>query len=52
MLGGEKWNEVPHIEWNFVSFDQECIQKAKQDWQDRRFPQIPGDDNEFTPLPE
>ena len=52
MLGGEAWPEVPHIEWNFVSFDRERIEKAKDDWNEQRFPKIPGDDNEFTPLPK
>lgn len=51
MLGGEEWPEVPFIEWNFVSFDRERIEKAKDDWRGQRFPKIPGDDNEFTPLP-
>lgn len=51
MLGGEEWPEVPFIEWNFVSFDRERIEKAKDDWREQRFPKIPGDDNEFTPLP-
>ena len=52
MLGGESWPEIPYIEWNFVSFDRERIEKAKQDWREQRFPSIPGDDNEYTPLPE
>ena len=51
MLGGEEWPEVPILEWNFVSFDRERIEKAKDDWREQRFPKIPGDDNEFTPLP-
>lgn len=51
MLGGEEWPEVPILEWNFVSFDRERIEKAKDDWRELRFPKIPGDDNEFTPLP-
>ncbi len=51
MLGGEEWPEVPFIEWNFVSFDRERIEEAKDDWREQRFPKIPGDDNEFTPLP-
>ncbi len=51
MLGGEEWPAVPLIEWNFVSFDRERIEKAKDDWREQRFPKIPGDDNEFTPLP-
>jgi len=42
---------IPFIEWNFVSFQKEKIEQAKQDWQNRRFPEIPGDNKEFTPLP-
>ncbi|UZE97694.1 pirin-like C-terminal cupin domain-containing protein [Alkalimarinus alittae] len=51
MLGGETWPEVPFIEWNFVSFDKARIEQAKEDWREQRFPKIPGDDNEHTPLP-
>lgn len=51
MLGGEAWPERPILEWNFVSFDRERIEKAKDDWREQRFPKIPGDDYEFTPLP-
>ncbi len=52
LIGGEQWPEVPHMFWNFVSFDKERIQKAKEDWKEQRFPLIPGDDYEHTPLPE
>ena len=52
MLGGEAWPETPHIEWNFVSFDRKRIEQAKADWREQRFPKIPGDDNEYTPLPK
>lgn len=51
LLGGEEWPVVPFIEWNFVSFDRDRIEQAKEDWREQRFPKIPGDDNEFTPLP-
>ncbi len=51
-LGGEHWEETPRMFWNFVSFDKERLEKAKQDWKDGRFPAIPGDEDEFTPLPE
>ncbi len=40
------------IDWNFVSSSKECIAEAKVAWQERRFPTIPGDDQEFIPLPE
>jgi len=51
LLGGETWPMIPFIEWNFVSFQKEKIEQAKQDWQNRRFPEISGDNKEFTPLP-
>jgi redox-sensitive bicupin YhaK (pirin superfamily) len=50
-LGGETWPRIPFIEWNFVSFQKETIEQAKQDWKERRFPDIPSDNKEFTPLP-
>ncbi|TGD73363.1 pirin family protein [Mangrovimicrobium sediminis] len=37
--------------WNFVSSRPERIEQAKQDWRDKRFAMVPGDD-EFIPLPE
>lgn len=52
LLGGEHWSETPHIYWNFVSFSKDRIEKAKDDWKHQRFPSIPGDDDEFTPLPD
>ncbi|MBN4053596.1 pirin family protein [Haliea sp. AH-315-K21] len=51
LLGGEAWEKTPFIEWNFVSFHKERIEQAKQDWRERRFPEIPSDAEEFTPLP-
>lgn len=51
MLGGDAWPEVPHIYWNFVAFDRNRIEQAKDDWQHGRFPTIPGDAEEATPLP-
>ena len=50
-LGGEHWPQHPHMYWNFVSFSKERIEQAKRDWQEQRFPDIPGDNHEFTPLP-
>jgi len=52
LLGGEHWPETPHLYWNFVSFDKERIEKAKQDWREQRFPTIPGDNLEYIPLPD
>jgi redox-sensitive bicupin YhaK (pirin superfamily) len=50
MLGGEKFEQVPHVHWNFVSYSEQRIEQAKDDWKNGRFPSIPGDDKEFIPL--
>ena len=50
MLGGEKFEQIPHVHWNFVSFSKQRIEQAKDDWKNGRFPSIPGDDKEFIPL--
>ncbi len=51
MIGGEPLTER-HIYWNFVSSRPERIEQAKADWQAQVFPKVPGDDQEFIPLPE
>lgn len=51
LIGGAPLESPRHIEWNFVSSSQERIEQAKDDWRGRRFPRIPGDDEEFIPLP-
>jgi redox-sensitive bicupin YhaK (pirin superfamily) len=50
MLGGDKFEQVPFIYWNFVSFDKARIEQAKDDWNNDRFPSIPGDNKEFIAL--
>ena len=40
-----------HVWWNFVSSSRERIQQAKDDWANGRFPTVPGDSDEFIPLP-
>ncbi len=40
-----------HIWWNFVASSKERIEKAKTDWKEGRFDNIPGE-SEFIPLPE
>jgi redox-sensitive bicupin YhaK (pirin superfamily) len=52
LLGGAALAGERHIEWNFVSSSRERIERAKQDWRERRFATIPGDDVERIPLPE
>ena len=40
-----------HMWWNFVSTSRDRIAQAKDDWRAMRFGTIPGDDEEFIPLP-
>ena len=51
IIGGENIGKR-FIEWNFVSSRKERIEEAKADWQAQRFPKVPGDEEEFIPLPE
>ncbi len=51
LVGGARLSGDRHVWWNFVSSSKERIERAKEDWQNRRFPSIPGDDVEFIPLP-
>ncbi|WP_026310008.1 pirin family protein [Niabella aurantiaca] len=51
IFGGEPFPEERFIYWNFVSSDKAVIEAAKQDWQEQRFPPVPGE-TEFVPLPE
>ncbi|MCW0398017.1 hypothetical protein NB688_000842 [Xanthomonas sacchari] len=52
LMGGEPLDGPRHLWWNFVSSSVERIEQAKQDWREGRFGTIPGDDQEFIPLPE
>jgi len=52
LLGGEPFAEPRHIWWNFVSSSAERIEQAKNDWKAGRFARIPGDEQEFIPLPD
>ncbi len=51
LIGGESFNKR-FIEWNFVSSSAQRLEQAKEDWKDGRFPLVPGDEEEFIPLPE
>jgi hypothetical protein len=50
IIGGEKPGPR-RVWWNFVSSRKERIEQAKQDWAAGRFPTVPGDEEEFIPLP-
>ena len=52
LLGGEAFATKRHVWWNFVSSDRERIDQAKQDWRAGRFPLVPGDSEEFIPIPD
>ncbi len=52
LLGGEPMDGDRHIWWNYVASSKERIEQAKADWKEGRFPKVPGDEEEFIPLPE
>jgi redox-sensitive bicupin YhaK (pirin superfamily) len=52
LLGGEAFKSRRYVWWNFVSSDRERIEQAKADWREGRFAKVPGDEDEFIPLPE
>ena len=51
LMGGAAFATPRHVFWNFVSSSRDRINQAKEDWKAMRFPLIPGDDEEFIPLP-
>ena len=52
IVGGEPMDGPRHIWWNFVSSSKDRIAAAKADWSAGRFEAVPGDSEEFIPLPE
>jgi redox-sensitive bicupin YhaK (pirin superfamily) len=52
LLGGAPLDGERFIDWNFVSSSKERIAAARRDWQEGRFPTVPGDEVEFIPLPK
>ena len=52
LMGGEAFVNRRYVFWNFVSSSRDRINQAKADWKALRFPLIPGDDQEYIPLPE
>ncbi len=52
LVGGAKLEGERNVYWNFVSSSKERIERAKEDWTEGRFPKVPGDEVEFTPLPD
>jgi redox-sensitive bicupin YhaK (pirin superfamily) len=52
LMGGQAFATRRYVFWNFVSSSRDRINQAKEDWKALRFPLIPGDDQEYIPLPE
>lgn len=52
LMGGQAFTTRRYVFWNFVSSSRDRINEAKEDWKALRFPLIPGDDEEFIPIPE
>ena len=52
LMGGAAFTTPRHVFWNFVSSSRDRINQAKEDWKAMRFPLVPGDDQEFIPIPE
>jgi len=52
LFGGAAMPSQRYIWWNFVSSSKERIEQAKQEWKTGRFDIVPGDTEEFIPLPE
>ena len=52
LFGGASLASKRYIWWNFVSSSQERIEQAKEEWRTGRFDIVPGDAEEFIPLPE
>ena len=51
LLGGATMKGPRYIWWNFVSSRKERIEQAKEEWKKGRFDSVPGDEEEFIPLP-
>ncbi len=51
LLGGEAFASKRHVWWNFVSSSRDRINQAKQDWNEGNFPKVPGDEEEWIPIP-
>src|SRR5258706_9397723 len=52
LCGGHAFPTPRHVWWNFVSSSRDRINQAKEDWTAGRFAKVPGDDQEWIPMPE
>ncbi len=51
LFGGASLGSRRYIWWNFVSSSRERIEQAKQEWKTGKFDIVPGDEEEYIPLP-
>lgn len=51
LFGGATLASKRYVWWNFVSSSKERIEQAKEEWRSARFDIVPGDEEEFVPLP-
>jgi redox-sensitive bicupin YhaK (pirin superfamily) len=51
LLGGPPLSGRRFLDWNFVASSRERLDRAREAWRAQTFPRIPGDDEEFVPLP-
>ncbi|MBK5263777.1 MAG: pirin family protein [Alphaproteobacteria bacterium] len=52
LCGGEAFATPRHVWWNFVSSSKDRIMTARDDWKAGRFAKIPGDADDYIPIPE
>lgn len=50
VFGGEPFPEERYIYWNFVATNKDTLAQAIENWKNRKFPAIPGDDG-YIPIP-
>jgi hypothetical protein len=52
LLGGAAMDGPRYIWWNFVASSVDRIKSAAEEWQSGEFAIVPGDEDEFIPLPD
>ena len=50
LMGGKALKKEHYLLWNFVSHSKEKLRKAREDWVNKRFPKVDGD-NSYVPFP-
>ncbi len=50
LFGGKPFAEERYLSWNFVSHSKERLKQAREDWENKRFPKVPGDET-YIPFP-